>query len=504
MTTKLYQTHLNYQTSKRMQRHGRLDENELWLESKNKVTDPSELCEFWLDNYAYESSFVEEFETKMLTRGDTDDEKLRQFHWYMLFKEDPDKCLADMRDRMERGDTRDSAYLQVLEDLHHGDICKVMVCIQFHLADNPWQFFFRFPTVSGVVVCRNLRSSLHVLALEQKFLPRFTESAFSQNDECVITFLIHEMDLFDNTIRAHISCGTVPVFLRALTALSGDQLPFTICFFLQLSACSETYEHIAEPALFVTLARWMDALPSDTFDSGFSQLLCISCAFVKHEHGDVLLRPIVDKCFQILRVSSLMAFSYPFTYNGKAEKALEFLEYCTSKDRGASVRRVWHSLLCRKVTELLRGKTYIPFDLATFLCQLLQDTTSVELVVRLERAGVLSHLLEACQQYRLLEGEYESQSFVWTRVRTLLHDHWPSKVASSLDQMSDEESEEGTLELECPLTLAPCVHPVVASDGHVYERDAIVRYMASFADDDARSPLTRQPLEYHLYPLRGV
>ena len=53
---------------------------------------------------------------------------------------------------------------------------------------------------------------------------------------------------------------------------------------------------------------------------------------------------------------------------------------------------------------------------------------------------------------------------------------------------------------ECPITLQPCAHPVVASDGHAYERDALLRHLVA---NGPTSPLTRQPLEYHLYELRA-
>ena len=53
----------------------------------------------------------------------------------------------------------------------------------------------------------------------------------------------------------------------------------------------------------------------------------------------------------------------------------------------------------------------------------------------------------------------------------------------------------------CPITLQPCVHPVVASDGHTYERDALLEHLAR---NGARSPVTREPLEYHLYANRAL
>ena len=56
---------------------------------------------------------------------------------------------------------------------------------------------------------------------------------------------------------------------------------------------------------------------------------------------------------------------------------------------------------------------------------------------------------------------------------------------------------------ECPITLSPVVHPCIASDGHTYEQDAIMRVLV----DDLPSPMTRAPLDLQLvynYGLRRM
>ena len=49
---------------------------------------------------------------------------------------------------------------------------------------------------------------------------------------------------------------------------------------------------------------------------------------------------------------------------------------------------------------------------------------------------------------------------------------------------------------ECPITLLPCLDPVLASDGTTYERDAILEVMKR----TGRSPISRKWLDYHLVP----
>ena len=56
-------------------------------------------------------------------------------------------------------------------------------------------------------------------------------------------------------------------------------------------------------------------------------------------------------------------------------------------------------------------------------------------------------------------------------------------------------------EFKCPITYARMKDPVVASDGHSYERSAIVRVLAA---RHPRSPLTREPLERTLFANRNL
>eukprot|EP00008_Paramoeba_atlantica_P000884 CAMPEP_0201503086 /NCGR_PEP_ID=MMETSP0151_2-20130828/84478_1 /ASSEMBLY_ACC=CAM_ASM_000257 /TAXON_ID=200890 /ORGANISM="Paramoeba atlantica, Strain 621/1 / CCAP 1560/9" /LENGTH=229 /DNA_ID=CAMNT_0047896717 /DNA_START=1046 /DNA_END=1735 /DNA_ORIENTATION=+ len=58
--------------------------------------------------------------------------------------------------------------------------------------------------------------------------------------------------------------------------------------------------------------------------------------------------------------------------------------------------------------------------------------------------------------------------------------------------LKDSEFEEVDL-LVCPITMAPFVDPVVASDGHTYERAAILLW---FQTGHNSSPMTGEPLEH--------
>ena len=56
-------------------------------------------------------------------------------------------------------------------------------------------------------------------------------------------------------------------------------------------------------------------------------------------------------------------------------------------------------------------------------------------------------------------------------------------------------------DFECPITFDKMKDPVVASDGNTYERAAIEAVLAT---GNGLSPITREPLEPHLFPNRNL
>ena len=89
----------------------------------------------------------------------------------------------------------------------------------------------------------------------------------------------------------------------------------------------------------------------------------------------------------------------------------------------------------------------------------------------------------------------------WRAVRGLLRTQWPARVRAmhpvEVEPVPPVCASENA-HYECPITLEACVHPVVASDGRVYERDAIMQHLTT---NGMVSPFTKQPLAYTLYAL---
>lgn len=82
--------------------------------------------------------------------------------------------------------------------------------------------------------------------------------------------------------------------------------------------------------------------------------------------------------------------------------------------------------------------------------------------------------------------------------RAALFSLWPERVAAEWEGLEGEWVVQSvpTTTYECPITREPCVDPVIASDGHTYERDAILQHLMR----DRTSPLTRAPLHPAVVP----
>ena len=69
------------------------------------------------------------------------------------------------------------------------------------------------------------------------------------------------------------------------------------------------------------------------------------------------------------------------------------------------------------------------------------------------------------------------------------------RVLDRIQTRMSLDIEEVPNEFLCPITMSIMRDPVVASDGHTYERDAIMRHLST----NSLSPITQQPLDYMLF-----
>jgi len=77
---------------------------------------------------------------------------------------------------------------------------------------------------------------------------------------------------------------------------------------------------------------------------------------------------------------------------------------------------------------------------------------------------------------------------------------WPTKLAPFFEDGPERSAllslRTPVTSYECPITLLPCLDPVLASDGRTYEREAILEVIIR----TGRSPISRKWLDYHLVP----
>lgn len=161
---------------------------------------------------------------------------------------------------------------------------------------------------------------------------------------------------------------------------------------------------------------------------------------------------------------------------------LEFVQLL-SKDKA------WTSHLCTCFT--LSFMSSWPLFLAKVVENLLCN--SFELLIKLARANTLDTFTTFVSKYE----SYDAFSPEWKCVYTAFLKLWPEQVwrseGASLATAAPA-AVRAVSSLCCPITLQPFNCPVVASDGHTYERDAILTHMAT----STLSPLTNGELSTDL------
>lgn len=143
----------------------------------------------------------------------------------------------------------------------------------------------------------------------------------------------------------------------------------------------------------------------------------------------------------------------------------------------------WRSYLLPWTGDLVRH-AHRAVDMAELALAMLTGA-GVALVVHLHRTRQLSHLVTTAEA-RARAGEAQ-----WASCCARLCSVWPAQFYACSGREA-EGDDEGTSVHTCPISLARCRRPARASDGFVYERDSIMRVLASA--HRPVSPMTREPL----------
>jgi len=163
-----------------------------------------------------------------------------------------------------------------------------------------------------------------------------------------------------------------------------------------------------------------------------------------------------------------------------------------------SENKAWIPLLSEWIPRL--SKFGWPALFGKMICNIIK-TPSVAFVVNMEKQGKLDDLMYSCYQHSLngIHQEY------WKDALRYLKETWPERVVSFISTVFKEEIPRSDFVSthECPITMQGCTHPVIATDGHTYDRNAIMGYMTK--STHFISPITRESMELYLvnnYALR--
>lgn len=116
---------------------------------------------------------------------------------------------------------------------------------------------------------------------------------------------------------------------------------------------------------------------------------------------------------------------------------------------------------------------------------------SVDVMLRLHRTKSLDSMIASMTgEEGAIIGEKNAIELV-----TNLRRQWPAMMANN-DSDVDLKERVGSSEMTCPITLTGMHNPVMASDGRMYERDAIMQH---FSTSGLTSPVTRQPVSDLLF-----
>lgn len=152
------------------------------------------------------------------------------------------------------------------------------------------------------------------------------------------------------------------------------------------------------------------------------------------------------------------------------------LEKCMTYD-------MWRSWLLPTIVRF--GRWGWPPDFGSLL-RLTLASTSVEFLLRAHDASVLQLLVRAA-------SERAGDDMDWKHVNDALRRKWPRFYSMVLNMPVSTHTVTSAM---CPITLEPMVTPAVASDGHTYERDALLEHLTK---NGRTSPMTKETLSFHVF-----
>lgn len=244
-----------------------------------------------------------------------------------------------------------------------------------------------------------------------------------------------------------VACGLAPILVSKPITLESLRLSDMI------AQRDDTRDLISDLSFLRRIAMHMEDIESDEI------MFEVACQFnIRFIDEPLLIDDTIRACLRRIR-----------RRDGLFDLSTSFVSRCFDNTATAAERHV--DGVCE-----LRHIGW-PVSLGSIVRRMVVDTTSVEFVVRLRRLhGAMPAFMDA------------------SRAHARSVTSW-FKVYAFLDGCERSMRQPARTREVCPITLEEMRDPVVASDGHTYERSAIVEYMVRTG---MRSPITRVDITYHL------
>lgn len=281
-------------------------------------------------------------------------------------------------------------------------------------------------------------------------------------------------DVVDDRDVEHFVCGLVT---NVIDPFASKASPTCRIYVLRLLKLMERISLVPGACDMMRCSRLFESLFHCPLDDYLFSLLLSVITNAQFYHDTRLTNPILQRV--LIRLSS----SWANVDSGQLGVSLTFAELCFRENR------MFREQMVHEMVDMWR--TGWRFKLSKILTYQL-DTPSVEFLVRLQHKEQLDSLICTCKN--------NVNSTDWRSVQYHLRRHWPGRVCKILE-ITNEETDIVPVFAECPITCERIRHPVVASDGHTYERDALLQHLVV---NGAWSPMTRDVLSYHLYPNRAL
>lgn len=268
-------------------------------------------------------------------------------------------------------------------------------------------------------------------------------------------------------------------FLRflALASDGGSRKTIAMAFIPMVILASRM--HVELTAMVVdTLIILYDATTASFFDDGdlFSCIVLVRGACTQVVE---LASLVVERCVDTTIFNDVVTM---MNLDMRLVSAKPVALYCNFLRRLTAFSE-WDVRLVNIVVNAAK-RGWSPKNMLYVALGLLERTYTVRLVVHLWRYNLLQETYSVADVEIASENDVEAWKALCTKLQAL-----------TLEPTSTNSRTEVT----CPITLDGCVTPVVASDGHTYERHAIIKH---FSFNGMLSPMTKERVTYDLYPNR--